>query len=466
MYCSNCGKKIPDDSTFCPFCGSKVMGLEDADEELAGDAQPDKADGTWERAAKALTSDLDATRPITDGWDKAMASDASGQRNPGAYGHRANDPDATQRIARGLEDNLTGYEDSARYAYGADETDDMGIDDSEPYSQKDRYHFQENASSKKSGRQYRKDGYSGRRPSRFDDDDEENDQKGHSGLLIGGLVVGIAVIFLIAVFMVKGGFSGSFLKKTESTASSSVTSPAESAATSKSESSKAASVTAAGEKTTYDPFSKITIKFNGKNGEGTISVDKSGADGMTKEMQFTADKTSGLKNGDVVNVSLSKASQKLCHEKYNVEPVVSQAFMVSGLTEEAAAPTATPIPTATPTTVPTIVPTQTPAATQAPSSGAQDPSNHDYVFSDSSTRIIGEDEVRNLPANWIWIAKNEIYAREGRIFDNADLQAYFESKSWYSGYITREQWDANGGDEAYLNSVELKNAHMMAKYTG
>ena len=26
MYCTNCGKEIPDDSVFCTFCGQKVDG--------------------------------------------------------------------------------------------------------------------------------------------------------------------------------------------------------------------------------------------------------------------------------------------------------------------------------------------------------------------------------------------------------------------------------------------------------
>ena len=60
----------------------------------------------------------------------------------------------------------------------------------------------------------------------------------------------------------------------------------------------------------------------------------------------------------------------------------------------------------------------------------------------------------------LWIARNEIFARYGRMFDNADLQAYFNSKSWYTPTYTPEQWNASG---IAVSSVESQNAALMVE---
>ncbi|MDR0934777.1 MAG: TM2 domain-containing protein [Erysipelotrichaceae bacterium] len=36
MYCSNCGKEIPNDAKFCPFCGVPVTSSETVEAEVVG----------------------------------------------------------------------------------------------------------------------------------------------------------------------------------------------------------------------------------------------------------------------------------------------------------------------------------------------------------------------------------------------------------------------------------------------
>ena len=57
-----------------------------------------------------------------------------------------------------------------------------------------------------------------------------------------------------------------------------------------------------------------------------------------------------------------------------------------------------------------------------------------YVIADSSTREYTLEELRSLGLSdaEMCIAWNEPYAREGYVFYNSDLQAYFESCSWYT----------------------------------
>lgn len=76
----------------------------------------------------------------------------------------------------------------------------------------------------------------------------------------------------------------------------------------------------------------------------------------------------------------------------------------------------------------------------------------EYVLAESSTRYYTADELKNLTADELLIARNEIYARHGRTFNNPELQQYFNGKSWYSGTISPENFDTS-----VLNSYEREN---------
>ena len=58
------------------------------------------------------------------------------------------------------------------------------------------------------------------------------------------------------------------------------------------------------------------------------------------------------------------------------------------------------------------------------------------------------------------IAMNEIYARHHRKFDSADLQIYFDKKSWYSGTIEPSDFD----EKNELSQIEKKNIDLIKKY--
>lgn len=54
-----------------------------------------------------------------------------------------------------------------------------------------------------------------------------------------------------------------------------------------------------------------------------------------------------------------------------------------------------------------------------------------FIFPNSSVHELEDYELVNLTNNELWIARNEIYARHGRTFQNEYLQSYFNSCSWY-----------------------------------
>ena len=78
----------------------------------------------------------------------------------------------------------------------------------------------------------------------------------------------------------------------------------------------------------------------------------------------------------------------------------------------------------------------------------------DYIFPNSSSVLLTDSELR--------IGRNEILARHGRRFNDQTLQQYFDSKSWYNGTISPDEFDANL--DSRLNDVERANIEIIKKY--
>ena len=86
-----------------------------------------------------------------------------------------------------------------------------------------------------------------------------------------------------------------------------------------------------------------------------------------------------------------------------------------------------------------------------------DSDDSDYILPESDTDYVSSEEIDELSAREKRLAINEIYARHGRKFDNAEVREYFESQSWYHGTI-----DADDFDESVLNKYEQANIKKIA----
>lgn len=91
--------------------------------------------------------------------------------------------------------------------------------------------------------------------------------------------------------------------------------------------------------------------------------------------------------------------------------------------------------------------------------GSSTVTNGDYIIPDSSTRYLSDSDVRGLDDHTLMLARNEIYARHGRKFNDAEIRAYFESKSWY--YPTIDPADFT---EDMLSDVEKSNIALIKSY--
>lgn len=83
----------------------------------------------------------------------------------------------------------------------------------------------------------------------------------------------------------------------------------------------------------------------------------------------------------------------------------------------------------------------------------------DYIIPDSGTKLLTDADIQGLNAQELNYAKNEIYARHGRMFDSKELQDYFNSKSWYKAEYPATEFDAESG--SILNETEKKNADFL-----
>ncbi len=85
-----------------------------------------------------------------------------------------------------------------------------------------------------------------------------------------------------------------------------------------------------------------------------------------------------------------------------------------------------------------------------------------FILADSDTHAytVEELEAMHLSAQDLEIARNEIYARHGRGFNDAELQAYFDAQEWYEQTYTPEEFDAQSG---LLNSTEQANVNVIGQ---
>jgi len=83
----------------------------------------------------------------------------------------------------------------------------------------------------------------------------------------------------------------------------------------------------------------------------------------------------------------------------------------------------------------------------------------EYILPESNVRYINEEDICNLSPEELRLARNEIYARYGRIFKSEELRNYFNSKSWYTPLVTAENFN-----ESSFNEYEKANINFIVAY--
>lgn len=76
-----------------------------------------------------------------------------------------------------------------------------------------------------------------------------------------------------------------------------------------------------------------------------------------------------------------------------------------------------------------------------------------YVLPESNEKELSADELRDLGEDRLRIARNEIYARYGRSFQDEALEQYFQKKAWYC--------QSENIDDTVLSETELANRDLI-----
>ena len=94
-----------------------------------------------------------------------------------------------------------------------------------------------------------------------------------------------------------------------------------------------------------------------------------------------------------------------------------------------------------------------------PTTTANNYSNDEYIFPYSNSQYLTDSDLWSMSSEELRIARNEIYARHGRMFKDEALQNYFDSKSWYIPSVRPEDFN-----EQWLNEYEKANAKLIKSF--
>lgn len=84
--------------------------------------------------------------------------------------------------------------------------------------------------------------------------------------------------------------------------------------------------------------------------------------------------------------------------------------------------------------------------------------DNSFIIPQSSSCYLTIDDTKSLGAKALELARNEIYAKHGRRFNSAELQGFFNSKSWYIGTV-----EPSSFNESELNEYETANVDFLNK---
>lgn len=82
-----------------------------------------------------------------------------------------------------------------------------------------------------------------------------------------------------------------------------------------------------------------------------------------------------------------------------------------------------------------------------------------YFLPTSSSEYLTMSDLEGFSQDDCRMARNELYARHGRRFDDPNLQAYFDALDWYEGTIEPTDFD-----ESVMNDYEIANRDLIVQY--
>ncbi len=85
-----------------------------------------------------------------------------------------------------------------------------------------------------------------------------------------------------------------------------------------------------------------------------------------------------------------------------------------------------------------------------------DINNYDQLFRHTADRYFTAEDFADCSEDILVLAKNEIYARHGRMFLDREIYEYFLTRMWYEPTYAPEEFD-----ESCLNEYEKANIELL-----
>lgn len=85
--------------------------------------------------------------------------------------------------------------------------------------------------------------------------------------------------------------------------------------------------------------------------------------------------------------------------------------------------------------------------------------NNYYILPYSSSYPLTKSDISHLTASQLRLARNEIYARHGRMFNDEGLQNYFNSQAWYTPIYSSAEFS-----DKLLSDVEIDNIEFIKSF--
>ena len=77
---------------------------------------------------------------------------------------------------------------------------------------------------------------------------------------------------------------------------------------------------------------------------------------------------------------------------------------------------------------------------------------------ETDKQYYAKEDFQDVPQLIIYLAKNEIYARHGYIFQNESLNNYFKGQLWYAPLVKAEEFD-----DSVFNEYEKENLKLLVE---
>ena len=277
-----------------------------------------------------------------------------------------------------------------------------------------------------------------------------------AGMLATTIAVGVGTVFLVRKVVLKPDETNQVVKVDPGANAGNNNTPGDAAVKNETEKESETDTKETEKKKIGSVSIQASAKQKGESeGVTPVTVRKTEKETEGKTSTVKVHKTEEESEKTVSPVEVHKTEK----ESENIPPVTIKKE------NETEAPETNPPETNPPETNP---PETNPPETEAPDDGYQDGWGEEegpiyngggYILPNSSSELLTRDSLVGLNAGDLLLARNEIFARHGRMFDDEWLQSYFDSQPWYQPIYSPSEFSYD-----LLSAIEIENINTILAY--